>query len=83
MTEIADYDLPFTTRKSRQSLNERQLQEYEQTRMRFAKWLLTRGKNPEKGLEFSQSTVRDTLYRLDNLHRWVWENFGGYNSLLC
>lgn len=79
MPGIADYDLPFTTRKSRQSLNERQLQEYEQTRMRFAEWLLTRGNDPKKGLPFSESTVKDTLYRMDFIHRWVWENFGGYN----
>jgi len=79
MTEIEDFDLPFTTRNSRQALNERQIQEYEQTRKRFATWLLTRGKDPKKGRSFSESTVKDTLYRMDKLHRWVWENFEGYN----
>lgn len=69
-------DLPVTTQKSEEMLNSRQLEEYSEHRKELARWLLKTGKDPSKGKGYSEYTVKDTLYRLDQFNRLVWEAEG-------
>lgn len=66
-------DLPIATQESRKVLNERQLDEYQMHRMGLAEWLLEEGKDPKWAEGYSKDTTKDTLYRLDQFNRWVWQ----------
>ena len=46
-------------------------------------WLLDKGKDPEKEVGYSQSTVRDTVYKIDRFYCYVWTELeGGYTTYL-
>ena len=60
------------------ALNERQLVDYRDQRMRFLSWLLQIGKSPEKAQGYSQYTVYSDAYRTARFDLWVWEQSGRY-----
>jgi len=59
---------------SRAYLNQRQLIDYRDFREQWIKWLLTLGKDPEKGKGYAQATARRRACDTDVFYRWCWQN---------
>lgn len=77
---MAKQDLPIVTEVVEEILNPRQLLDYEDERTACLEWLLSLGKNPEKGEGYAHGTVKPRSYRMDQFYRWVWEYEGGYTT---
>lgn len=74
-----DDRIPYSTRKSREVLNPRQVEDYEDHRKTCFDWLLDRGKAPKKYKGYSVYSVKNDAYRLDQFFRFVWrEETDGY-----
>ncbi|MFD1563088.1 tyrosine-type recombinase/integrase [Haloarchaeobius amylolyticus] len=61
-----------------EALNDKQLVDYKDHRVRFLSWLLKVGKIPEKAEGYSPYTVYSTAYRTARFDLWLWEQKGGY-----
>jgi site-specific recombinase XerD len=68
--------IPLIPKPSQRRLNSRQQLDYQNHRRTLLKWLHTKGKNPDRGKGYSQSSLRNTAYRLDQFYRWVWDETG-------
>jgi hypothetical protein len=78
---MADHsDLPFVTEPAEEFLNSRQQTDYEEEREACLQWLLSIGKNPERGEGYAFGTVKPRSYRMDQFYRWVWEHEGEYTT---
>ena len=60
------------------ALNERQLLDYKDQRLKFLSWLLNLGKNPERAEGYAPYTVYSDAYRTSRFDQWVWEKRGEY-----
>lgn len=77
----ADIDgIPLVPKPSRIRLSERQALDYAHHRRSMIEWLLECGKNPSKGEGYSHSTIEIRASRIDQFHRFVWEDMGGFTK---
>jgi integrase len=74
MTDIDQY--PVIPDPTTEYLNQRQKMDYRTVRESFIRWLDSRGKDVDKDVGYSESTVRLTAYLSDMFYRWVWDNRG-------
>lgn len=44
--------------------------------------MLTRGKDPDRGDGYAQTTADERAYRLDLFYRWVWKQENGYTTTI-
>lgn len=66
--------------KSHESwLNDKQLINYKEHRVRFLSWLWNVGKDVERATGYSEYTVYGSAYRTARFDRWRWEHCGGYS----
>lgn len=66
-------DIPLSTEKTEAQLTTQQLTSYHDHRRRLFEWMLTRGKDPDRGHGYAPNTVRMRAYRLDKFYRAVWD----------
>jgi integrase len=64
--------------KNQSLLSKKKQVDYHDYREKFLKWLLHLGKNPDRGVGYSDYTVYGTGYRAAKFDRWVWNKHGGY-----
>ncbi|MFC6835326.1 tyrosine-type recombinase/integrase [Halomarina ordinaria] len=76
MSQDALDDTVIVPGPSKERLNQRQLLDYQEIRREFIEWLLHLGKNPDRAVGYSESTVRQTAYRTDQFFRAVWDERG-------
>jgi site-specific recombinase XerD len=57
-------------------LNEKQELDYRSHRRELIKWCLTKGKDPSKGVGYSDDTIRVRAGHIDRFYRWVWGEHG-------
>ena len=76
MTDLAE--IPIITEPAEQYLNQRQQLDYKSEREQCLRWLLSIGKNPDRGDGYAKGTIKTRSYRMDQFYRWVWDNAGGY-----
>lgn len=55
--------------------------EYREFKTEFLTWLLTRGKAPIKGEGYSETTLRQTHYKLEKVYKWKWDEDGFTTTL--
>lgn len=55
-------------------------EDYHEFKKSFLKWLLTKGKSPQKREGYSETTVIQTHYKIEETYRWVWSNRGEYTK---
>lgn len=67
---------------SRDRLSSRQLTDYRAHRRRLIEWILTRGKDPDRGDGYAQTTADERAYRLDRFYRWVWDQEARYTTAI-
>lgn len=77
-TRSVEIDFPLVPDKNREYLTDKQVFDYENTREKFAKWLLLEGKDPQDVEGYTQGTAKRTLYRVAFCDRWVWEQENEY-----
>lgn len=66
--------------KSHESwLNDKQLINYKEHRVRFLSWLWNVGKDVERATGYSEYTVYGSAYRTARFDKWRWEHCGGYS----
>ncbi len=75
-----DRPIPVVPKSHDSALNEKQLIDYKDRRVRFLSWLLKFGKNPKKAEGYSPYTVYGTAYRTADFDLWLWEQKNGYKS---
>lgn len=56
--------------------------DYEDFKRGFMEWLLTEGKNTYKKNGYSESTVEQTHYKVDEAYRWKWDREEEYTTTL-
>ncbi len=66
-------EFPIVPGPTRDRLNSRQLVEYTEHRKRLISWMLSVGKNPERGEGYSPETIERRSYYTDIFYRWVWD----------
>lgn len=71
----SDEEFEFVPEKSRSLLSHRQRVQYNQYRKAHLTWLLEEGKTPERTIGYSESEVDSRASRLDQIYRWVWDEF--------
>ena len=67
-------DITLVTQKSKDVLNERQLEDYRSHRRDCLRWLLQFGKDPQYVEGYAFETVRARSNRMDMFYRWMWEH---------
>lgn len=65
---------------ARKHLNPRQALDYGEYLGELLEWLKTVGKDPGEYEGYSDDAADNYLSRLDQVHRWVWSEFGGYTT---
>lgn len=70
--------LNLVPESNREQLNEQQLTDYGELRLKFVKWLRERAKDPEKMEGYSDYTAYETAYKCARFDRWVWSEVGRY-----
>jgi integrase len=70
--------IPVVPKSHDGALNEKQLVDYKDRRVRFLSWLLKVGKSPEKATGYSPYTVYSTAYRTARFDLWLWEQKNEY-----
>lgn len=73
--ELPD-SIPVVPGPSEDRLAERQLMDYEKHREQMLSWLYGFGKEPESAVGYSESTLKNTAYRLDHFYRSIWDRQG-------
>lgn len=68
------------SRASSQRLNERQRISYKDHREKYIKWLTRRGKDPDSLDGYAHDTAKNYASIIDKVHRWKWEQHGGYTT---
>ncbi|WP_232820501.1 tyrosine-type recombinase/integrase [Halorussus litoreus] len=63
----------MSTEQTEAQLTPRQLKSYHDHRKRLIDWLLTRGKDPDRGHGYAEATAQIRAYRLDKFYRAVWD----------
>ncbi|WP_175454607.1 tyrosine-type recombinase/integrase [Halobellus clavatus] len=74
-----EFPMPIVSSANQEALMEYaplKREEYREFKFEFLKWLLTRGKAPIKGNGYSETTVRQTHYKIEKAYRWKWEENG-------
>lgn len=61
------------TKESLESFSEMIQDDYKQYKITFLRWLINEGKDTYRGEGFSESTVRTTHYKIDEVYKWLWE----------
>ncbi len=73
-------EVKVVSEPSQKYLNQRQLLDYRSQREACLRWLLTFGKDPDRGEGYALGTVKPRSSRMDMFYRWVWDEIGGYTS---
>ena len=85
--EETSTDLPVPpvaegTKESLESFSEMIQDDYKQYKITFIHWLINTGKDTYRGEGFSESTVRTTHYKIDEVYKWLWEEEGEFTKEL-
>lgn len=80
-SEPSERDYPFRvipepTQESLEAAHARASADYETWKHDFIAWLDTEGKDPERLTGYSDSTVRQANYKVDQIMRWLWRQRG-------
>lgn len=70
------------TKESLESFSEMIQDDYKQYKITFIHWLINTGKDTYRGEGFSESTVRTTHYKIDEVYKWLWEEEGEFTKEL-
>ena len=68
----------LVTEDAQEFLNPKQEITYREHRRNLAEWMLALGKNPDKAEDYSYSTAKNRMNRLDLFYRFVWNRKGRY-----
>jgi tryptophanyl-tRNA synthetase len=68
----------LVTDDAKEHLNPRQEVTYREHRRELVEWMLALGKNPDKAVGYSHSTVKNRMNRLDLFYRFIWNRKGRY-----
>ncbi len=55
-------------------------EDYTEFKKSLLKWMLVKGKRPEKHEGYAESTVLTTQYKIEEAFRWVWKHEGEYTK---
>jgi len=61
-------EIPVITEPAEQYLNQRQQPDYKSEREQCLRWLLSIGKNPDRGDGYATGTVKNRSYRMDQFY---------------
>ena len=73
-------EITLVPEPSRETLNQREIVDYESHREDYLSWLLAFGKNPERGDGYAPATIAKRAYRIDQFYRWVWGEESRYTT---
>jgi|AntRauMinimDraft_4_1070384.scaffolds.fasta_scaffold03023_1 integrase len=80
----ANFDFPLVAQETIEALNEqhaRARSDYETWKRTLLEWLYFEGKDPDRLRGYSEDTLRNTTYKVDQIMRWLW-NERGYTTEL-
>lgn len=80
----ADFDFPLVAQETIEALNEqhaRARNDYQTWKRDLLEWLHFEGKDPDRLRGYSEDTLRQTNYKIDQVMRWLW-NQRGYTTEL-
>lgn len=72
-TELPVPPVAEATEEALESFSEMIQDDYKQYKISFIRWLVNEGKDAYRGEGFSESTVRTTHYKVDEVYQWLWE----------
>lgn len=72
-TELTVPPIAGETEAALESFSEMIHDDYKQYKTTFIRWLMNEGKDTYRGEGFSDSTIRTTHYKIEEVYRWVWE----------
>ncbi len=78
MEELAD--LSIVPQPLKQRLNQRQLTDYRNHRVRCLEWTLSFGKEAAKAEGYTFQTIKPHSHRMDQFYRWVWNEEDQYTA---
>jgi integrase len=73
---MSDQSFPLISKKNRKALEHfppLYFNEYRTFKQDFIDWLEAEGKNPLKGIGYSENTIKQTHYKIEEVLRWIWE----------
>ncbi|MFC6614722.1 tyrosine-type recombinase/integrase [Halopenitus salinus] len=79
-TELPVPPVAEATNESLQSFSEMIQDDYKQYKITFIRWLMNEGKDTYRGEGFSESTVKTTHYKIDEVYKWLWEQEGEFTK---